>query len=154
MSIHWFTLQNCRVLFLILPVGLSPRLTGAAVQVACETRSGRRRSRAVTSDLSFSRLELLECLWENGKPEYNEVENLCSSLNWLKNIISWSFNIWLYNNNKHVSLFLCSCFSSRNQVFSRSGLQPGRVPNFTTASVKNTCARYAHAAHKSVCFTS
>ncbi|XP_016894777.1 autophagy-related protein 2 homolog A [Cynoglossus semilaevis] len=49
------------------------RLTGAAVQVACETRSGRRRSRAVTSDLSFSRLELLECLWENGKPEYNEL---------------------------------------------------------------------------------
>uniref|UniRef100_A0A7N8XDZ1 Autophagy related 2A n=1 Tax=Mastacembelus armatus TaxID=205130 RepID=A0A7N8XDZ1_9TELE len=46
------------------------RLTGAAVQVACEMRSGRRRSRAVTSDLSFSRLELLECLWEDGKPQY------------------------------------------------------------------------------------
>uniref|UniRef100_A0A672GZ31 Autophagy related 2A n=1 Tax=Salarias fasciatus TaxID=181472 RepID=A0A672GZ31_SALFA len=49
------------------------RLTGAAVQVACEMRSGRRRSRAVTSDLSFSRLELLECLWEDGKPQYCEV---------------------------------------------------------------------------------
>uniref|UniRef100_A0A672GF63 Autophagy related 2A n=1 Tax=Salarias fasciatus TaxID=181472 RepID=A0A672GF63_SALFA len=48
------------------------RLTGAAVQVACEMRSGRRRSRAVTSDLSFSRLELLECLWEDGKPQYCE----------------------------------------------------------------------------------
>uniref|UniRef100_A0A672GI32 Autophagy related 2A n=1 Tax=Salarias fasciatus TaxID=181472 RepID=A0A672GI32_SALFA len=49
------------------------RLTGAAVQVACEMRSGRRRSRAVTSDLSFSRLELLECLWEDGKPQYCEM---------------------------------------------------------------------------------
>ncbi|XP_026185477.1 autophagy-related protein 2 homolog A [Mastacembelus armatus] len=49
------------------------RLTGAAVQVACEMRSGRRRSRAVTSDLSFSRLELLECLWEDGKPQYSEL---------------------------------------------------------------------------------
>uniref|UniRef100_A0AAQ5ZB58 Autophagy related 2A n=1 Tax=Amphiprion ocellaris TaxID=80972 RepID=A0AAQ5ZB58_AMPOC len=52
------------------------RLTGAAVQVACEMRSGRRHSRAVTSDLSFSRLELLECLWEDGKPQYCEVDNL------------------------------------------------------------------------------
>ncbi|KAK2849010.1 hypothetical protein Q5P01_008844 [Channa striata] len=49
------------------------RLTGAAVQVACEMRSGRHHSRAVTSDLSFSRLELLECLWEDGKPDYSEL---------------------------------------------------------------------------------
>uniref|UniRef100_A0AAX7UT46 Autophagy related 2A n=1 Tax=Astatotilapia calliptera TaxID=8154 RepID=A0AAX7UT46_ASTCA len=49
------------------------RLTGAAVQVACEMRSGRRQNRAVTSDLSFSRLEMLECLWEDGKPEYCEL---------------------------------------------------------------------------------
>ncbi|KAE8285828.1 Autophagy-related protein 2-like protein A [Larimichthys crocea] len=49
------------------------RVTGAAVQVACEMRSGRRHSRAVTSDLSFSRLELLECLWEDGKPQYSEL---------------------------------------------------------------------------------
>uniref|UniRef100_A0A3Q2ZNR7 Autophagy related 2A n=1 Tax=Kryptolebias marmoratus TaxID=37003 RepID=A0A3Q2ZNR7_KRYMA len=49
------------------------RLTGAAVQVVCEMRSGRRRCRAVTSDLSFSRLELLECLWEDGKPQYCEL---------------------------------------------------------------------------------
>ncbi|KAJ0002898.1 hypothetical protein NQD34_008047 [Periophthalmus magnuspinnatus] len=49
------------------------RLTGAAVQVSCEMRSGRRNSRAVTSDLSFSRLELLECLWEEGKPQYSEL---------------------------------------------------------------------------------
>uniref|UniRef100_A0AAX7VBC1 Autophagy related 2A n=1 Tax=Astatotilapia calliptera TaxID=8154 RepID=A0AAX7VBC1_ASTCA len=52
------------------------RLTGAAVQVACEMRSGRRQNRAVTSDLSFSRLEMLECLWEDGKPEYCEVDHL------------------------------------------------------------------------------
>ncbi|XP_043982946.1 autophagy-related protein 2 homolog A isoform X1 [Gambusia affinis] len=49
------------------------RLTGAAVQVTCETRSGRRHCRAVTSDLSFSRLELLECLWQDGKPQYCEL---------------------------------------------------------------------------------
>uniref|UniRef100_A0A8C7VFS4 Autophagy related 2A n=1 Tax=Oncorhynchus mykiss TaxID=8022 RepID=A0A8C7VFS4_ONCMY len=49
------------------------RMTGAAVQVACEMRSAGRHSRAVTSDLSFSRLELLECLWEPGKPQYTEL---------------------------------------------------------------------------------
>uniref|UniRef100_A0A665XFI8 Autophagy related 2A n=1 Tax=Echeneis naucrates TaxID=173247 RepID=A0A665XFI8_ECHNA len=49
------------------------RLTGAAVQVACEMRSGRRSSRAVTCDLSFSRLELLECLWEGRAPQYSEL---------------------------------------------------------------------------------
>uniref|UniRef100_A0A665XDY6 Autophagy related 2A n=1 Tax=Echeneis naucrates TaxID=173247 RepID=A0A665XDY6_ECHNA len=54
------------------------RLTGAAVQVACEMRSGRRSSRAVTCDLSFSRLELLECLWEGRAPQYSEVKNLFS----------------------------------------------------------------------------
>ncbi|XP_051942118.1 autophagy-related protein 2 homolog A isoform X2 [Hippocampus zosterae] len=49
------------------------RVTGAAVQVSCEMRSGRRHSRAVTSDVSFSRLEMLECLWENSKPQYCEL---------------------------------------------------------------------------------
>ncbi|KAM6953685.1 autophagy-related protein 2 homolog A [Aplochiton taeniatus] len=49
------------------------RITGAAVQVACEMRSGGRHARAVTSDLSFSRLELLECLWESAKPQYTEL---------------------------------------------------------------------------------
>uniref|UniRef100_A0A8C5E1K8 Autophagy related 2A n=1 Tax=Gouania willdenowi TaxID=441366 RepID=A0A8C5E1K8_GOUWI len=49
------------------------RLTGAAVQVCCEMRSGRRHTKAVTSDLSFSRLELLECLWQDGKPQYCEL---------------------------------------------------------------------------------
>uniref|UniRef100_A0A8C4I1B1 Autophagy related 2A n=1 Tax=Dicentrarchus labrax TaxID=13489 RepID=A0A8C4I1B1_DICLA len=54
------------------------RVTGAAVQVACEMRSGRRHSRAVTSDVSFSRLELLECLWEDGKPQYSEINTKIS----------------------------------------------------------------------------
>ncbi|KAF4091423.1 hypothetical protein AMELA_G00036730 [Ameiurus melas] len=49
------------------------RLTGAAVQVACEMRSSGRHARSMTSDLSFSRLELLECLWEPGKPQYTEL---------------------------------------------------------------------------------
>lgn len=49
------------------------RLTGAAVQVSCEMRSSGRHTRSVTSDLSFSRLELLECLWEPGNPHYVEV---------------------------------------------------------------------------------
>lgn len=48
-------------------------MTSAAVQVACEMRSGRGHSRAVTSDLSFSRLELIEFLLEDGKPQYSEV---------------------------------------------------------------------------------
>uniref|UniRef100_A0A8C7ZQB0 Autophagy related 2A n=1 Tax=Oryzias sinensis TaxID=183150 RepID=A0A8C7ZQB0_9TELE len=56
------------------------RLTGAAVQVSCEMRSGKRRSRAVTSDLSFSRLEVLECLWEEGEPQYCE-QGCCFFLN-------------------------------------------------------------------------
>ncbi|XP_077464814.1 autophagy-related protein 2 homolog A [Stigmatopora argus] len=49
------------------------RVTGAAVQLSCEMRSGRRRSRAVTSDVSFSRLEMLESLWENGRHQYSEL---------------------------------------------------------------------------------
>ncbi|XP_037396470.1 autophagy-related protein 2 homolog A isoform X3 [Pygocentrus nattereri] len=49
------------------------RLTGAAVQVACEMRSSGRHARSVMSDLSFSRLELLECLWEPGNPQYIEL---------------------------------------------------------------------------------
>lgn len=49
------------------------RLTGAAVQVSCEMKSGKRSSRAVTSDISFSRLELLECLWADGYPSYSEL---------------------------------------------------------------------------------
>ncbi|XP_062856469.1 autophagy-related protein 2 homolog A isoform X2 [Trichomycterus rosablanca] len=49
------------------------RLTGAAVQVACEMRSSGRHARSLTSDLSFSRLELLECLWEPGDTQYTEL---------------------------------------------------------------------------------
>ncbi|XP_063044404.1 autophagy-related protein 2 homolog A isoform X2 [Engraulis encrasicolus] len=49
------------------------RLTGAAMQISCEMRSAGRHTHAVTSDLSFSRLELLECLWESGGPQYTEL---------------------------------------------------------------------------------
>ncbi|XP_053361603.1 autophagy-related protein 2 homolog A isoform X1 [Clarias gariepinus] len=49
------------------------RLTGAAVQVACEMRSSGRYARSMTSDLSFSRLELLECLCEADQPQYTEL---------------------------------------------------------------------------------
>ncbi|KAG9346482.1 hypothetical protein JZ751_006793 [Albula glossodonta] len=49
------------------------RMTGAAVQLSCEMRSGGHHAREVTSDMSFSRLELLECLWEPGPPEYTEL---------------------------------------------------------------------------------
>ncbi|XP_031424762.1 autophagy-related protein 2 homolog A [Clupea harengus] len=49
------------------------RLTGAAMQISCEMRSAGRHTRAVTSDLSFSRLELLECLWESTGPQYTEL---------------------------------------------------------------------------------
>uniref|UniRef100_A0A8D3C009 Autophagy related 2A n=1 Tax=Scophthalmus maximus TaxID=52904 RepID=A0A8D3C009_SCOMX len=75
------------------------RLTGAAVQVVCETRSGRRHSRAVTSDISFSRLELLECLWEDGRPQYSEVENLFVCLCALKLTLVFTLSE------------LCSCFT-------------------------------------------
>uniref|UniRef100_A0A8C9WNT2 Autophagy related 2A n=1 Tax=Scleropages formosus TaxID=113540 RepID=A0A8C9WNT2_SCLFO len=49
------------------------RLTGTAVQVSYEMRSAGRHVREVTSDLSFSRLELLECVWGPGAPQYTEV---------------------------------------------------------------------------------
>uniref|UniRef100_A0A8C2XSE6 Autophagy related 2A n=1 Tax=Cyclopterus lumpus TaxID=8103 RepID=A0A8C2XSE6_CYCLU len=73
------------------------RVTGAAVQVACEMRSGRRHSRAMTSDLSFSRLEMLESLWEDGKPQYSEVEHLFVCLK--------------------LTLWLCSHFTSSSLYF-------------------------------------
>uniref|UniRef100_A0A672GZR9 Autophagy related 2A n=1 Tax=Salarias fasciatus TaxID=181472 RepID=A0A672GZR9_SALFA len=89
------------------------RLTGAAVQVACEMRSGRRRSRAVTSDLSFSRLELLECLWEDGKPQYCEVryhEILCvsDSLKHVHRKEEVVFSLWL-------SIILPACLTTEAQ---------------------------------------
>ncbi|XP_018592791.2 autophagy-related protein 2 homolog A isoform X2 [Scleropages formosus] len=49
------------------------RLTGTAVQVSYEMRSAGRHVREVTSDLSFSRLELLECVWGPGAPQYTEL---------------------------------------------------------------------------------
>ncbi|KAJ8282805.1 hypothetical protein COCON_G00053240 [Conger conger] len=49
------------------------RMTGAAVQLSYQIKSGGRRAREVTSDLSFSQLELLECLWGSGTPQYTEL---------------------------------------------------------------------------------
>ncbi|MBN3300118.1 ATG2A protein, partial [Amia calva] len=52
------------------------RLTGSAVQLTCEMRSAGHHSSEVTSDLSFSCLELLECLFDPttpGAPQYTEV---------------------------------------------------------------------------------
>uniref|UniRef100_A0A8C1JSM5 Autophagy related 2A n=1 Tax=Cyprinus carpio TaxID=7962 RepID=A0A8C1JSM5_CYPCA len=67
------------------------RMTGAAVQLTCEMRSAGRHTRATTSDLSFSRLELLECLWESGGPQYTEVHgiptNSCSQMGSRRRVI-------------------------------------------------------------------
>uniref|UniRef100_A0A8C2H3J5 Autophagy related 2A n=1 Tax=Cyprinus carpio TaxID=7962 RepID=A0A8C2H3J5_CYPCA len=52
------------------------RVTGAAVQLACEMRSAGRHTQATTSDLSFSRLELLECLWDSGGPQEEKKTDL------------------------------------------------------------------------------
>uniref|UniRef100_A0A672GEC2 Autophagy related 2A n=1 Tax=Salarias fasciatus TaxID=181472 RepID=A0A672GEC2_SALFA len=84
------------------------RLTGAAVQVACEMRSGRRRSRAVTSDLSFSRLELLECLWEDGKPQYCEILCVSDSLKHVHRKEEVVFSLWL-------SIILPACLTTEAQ---------------------------------------
>uniref|UniRef100_A0A8D3E7E6 Autophagy related 2A n=1 Tax=Scophthalmus maximus TaxID=52904 RepID=A0A8D3E7E6_SCOMX len=82
------------------------RLTGAAVQVVCETRSGRRHSRAVTSDISFSRLELLECLWEDGRPQYSEKSGLFSIGTAARPCAQLHYSL----SEKHLSE-LCSCFT-------------------------------------------
>lgn len=51
------------------------RLTGAAVQVSWELRTGRGR-RTTSTEVHFGQLEVLECLWPRGapKPEYTEVK--------------------------------------------------------------------------------
>lgn len=94
------------------PIILIPfyRVTGAAVQVTCELRSGKHNNRAMKSDLSFSRMELLECLWEDGNPQYTEVGvtatltlGLCSRLSWYTYTRVWLNNKWVS------SLWLCFC---------------------------------------------
>ncbi|XP_055987729.1 autophagy-related protein 2 homolog A [Sorex fumeus] len=50
------------------------RLTGTAVQLSWELRTGRGR-RTTSSDIHFGQLEVLECLWPRGaqEPEYTEI---------------------------------------------------------------------------------
>ncbi|XP_073073660.1 autophagy-related protein 2 homolog A isoform X2 [Manis javanica] len=57
------------------------RLTGAAVQVSWELRTGRGR-RTTSTEVHFGQLEVLECLWPRGapKPEYTEILSFPSSL--------------------------------------------------------------------------
>lgn len=109
------------------------RVTGAAVQLACEMRSAGRHTRATTSDLSFSRLELLECLWDSGSPQYTEVnstpsdsytqmlsslrlsELICSALKLTKPQISFCFKSSgqsprFSKLHQHVNLFTVQIF--------------------------------------------
>lgn len=54
---------------------LPHRLTGAAVQLSWELRTGRGR-RTTSTEVHFGQLEVLECLWPRGasEPEYTEVK--------------------------------------------------------------------------------
>ncbi|XP_036114200.1 autophagy-related protein 2 homolog A isoform X1 [Molossus molossus] len=56
------------------------RLTGAAVQLSWEVRTGRGR-RTTSTELYFGQLEVLECLWPRGtsEPEYMEILSFPSS---------------------------------------------------------------------------
>uniref|UniRef100_A0A672MWR9 Autophagy related 2A n=1 Tax=Sinocyclocheilus grahami TaxID=75366 RepID=A0A672MWR9_SINGR len=69
------------------------RMTGAAVQLTCEMRGAGRHTRATTSDLSFSRLELLECLWESGGPQYTEVR--CTPANSCTQMLLFTRPFWV-----------------------------------------------------------
>lgn len=63
----------------------------------------------MTCDLSFSRLELLECLWGDEKPEYSEVDNVCLCIYIRLNLIA----TWLWLMNK-------ACFSYHTFVLELS----------------------------------
>ncbi|XP_008578194.1 PREDICTED: autophagy-related protein 2 homolog A isoform X1 [Galeopterus variegatus] len=51
------------------------RLTGTAVQLAWELRTGSRGRRTTATEVHFGQLEVLECLWPSGtsEPEYTEI---------------------------------------------------------------------------------
>ncbi|XP_039616656.1 autophagy-related protein 2 homolog A isoform X1 [Polypterus senegalus] len=52
------------------------RVTAAAVQLTCEQKAAGSSAQEVNCDLSFSKLEILECLWSMGntsRPQYTEV---------------------------------------------------------------------------------
>ncbi|XP_072645886.1 autophagy-related protein 2 homolog A isoform X1 [Canis lupus baileyi] len=57
------------------------RLTGTAVQLSWELRTGRGR-RTTSTQVHFGQLEVLECLWPRGtsEPEYTEILSFPSSL--------------------------------------------------------------------------
>ncbi|XP_023593991.1 autophagy-related protein 2 homolog A [Trichechus manatus latirostris] len=58
------------------------RLTGTAVQLSWELRTGIRGRRTTSTEVCFGQLEVLECLWPRGasEPEYTEVLSFPSSL--------------------------------------------------------------------------
>ncbi|XP_028824130.1 autophagy-related protein 2 homolog A-like [Denticeps clupeoides] len=67
------TFQNLRASFAKACPHTHIRVTGAAVQLWCEMRSSGRHTRSVSSDLSFSTLEILEQLWEPSGPQHTEL---------------------------------------------------------------------------------
>uniref|UniRef100_G1TFT6 Autophagy related 2A n=1 Tax=Oryctolagus cuniculus TaxID=9986 RepID=G1TFT6_RABIT len=58
------------------------RLTGAAVQLSWELRTGGRGRRTSSTEVHFGQLEVLECLWPRGasEPEYTEILSFPSNL--------------------------------------------------------------------------
>ncbi|KAM6161060.1 autophagy-related protein 2 homolog A isoform 2-T2 [Erethizon dorsatum] len=58
------------------------RLTGTAVQLSWELRTGSRGRRVTSTDVHFGQLEVLECLWPRGssEPEYMEILSFPSNL--------------------------------------------------------------------------
>ncbi|XP_062051867.1 autophagy-related protein 2 homolog A isoform X3 [Lepus europaeus] len=58
------------------------RLTGAAVQLSWELRTGSRGRRTSSTEVHFGQLEVLECLWPRGasEPEYTEILSFPSNL--------------------------------------------------------------------------
>ncbi|XP_010634330.1 autophagy-related protein 2 homolog A isoform X2 [Fukomys damarensis] len=58
------------------------RLTGAAVQLSWELRTGSRGRRVTSTDVHFGQLEVLECLWSQGssEPEYTEILSFPSNV--------------------------------------------------------------------------
>uniref|UniRef100_A0A8C1JRR7 Autophagy related 2A n=1 Tax=Cyprinus carpio TaxID=7962 RepID=A0A8C1JRR7_CYPCA len=102
-------------------------MTGAAVQLTCEMRSAGRHTRATTSDLSFSRLELLECLWESGGPQYTETlliknNNIIPLPHQKKNPLSFSLQSHLLE--LHSSLLLQSPYAVLKVRFPIPDLRP------------------------------
>ncbi|XP_023559729.1 autophagy-related protein 2 homolog A isoform X3 [Octodon degus] len=58
------------------------RLTGTALQLSWELRTGSRGQRVSRTDVHFGQLEVLECLWPRGsaEPEYTEILSFPSNL--------------------------------------------------------------------------